>query len=171
MAGRSPTPAQRREAEGLDIGGSDVPDESESHEAEDEPQPNPSAFQPRDSKARIPNIKIPFFKGGNNIDPGEYKEWRRELAAIKIAYKIDERDFAGLVFLATKGDARDVLWNVNPTDFETNDNCLSDMMQMLDREYDRPEWEKADSQPPSSVKFLLSATTSTTWRRSRMLSG
>ena len=145
MAGRSPTPAQRREAEGLDIGGSDVPDESaESHEAEDEPQPSPAAFQPRDTKNRIPNIKIPFFRGGNSIDPGEYKEWRRELSAIKIAYKIDERDFAGLVFLATKGDARDVLWSINPTDFETNAQCLSDMMKMLDREYDRPEWEKAD---------------------------
>ena len=144
-AGRSATSAQRRKAEGLDIGGSDVPDESaESHEAEDEPQPSPAASQPRDTKNRIPNIKIPFFRGGNSIDPGEYKEWRRELSAIKIAYKIDERDFAGLVFLAKKGDARDVLWSINPTDFETNAQCLSDMTKMLDREYDRPEWEKAD---------------------------
>ena len=120
MAGRSPTPAQRRAAEGLDIGGSDVPDSSSKQGAEDEQQPNPAAFQPRDTKNRIPNIKIPFFRGGNSIDPGEYKEWRRELSAIKIAYKIDDRDFAGLVFLATKGDARDVLWSINPMDFETN---------------------------------------------------
>ena len=109
MAGRSPTPAQRQAAEGLDIEGSDVPDSSSEQGAEDEQQPNPAAFQPRDMKNRIPNIKIPFFRGGNSIDPGEYKEWRRELSAIKIAYKIDDRDFAGLVFLATKGDARDVL--------------------------------------------------------------
>ena len=29
-------------------------------------------------------------------------------------------------------------------DFETNAQCFNDMMLMLDREYDRPEWEKAD---------------------------
>ena len=43
------------------------------------------------------------------MDPGKYKEWRREIAAIKHPYKIEDKDFAGLVFLATKGDARDVL--------------------------------------------------------------
>ena len=48
------------------------------------------------------------------------------------------------MFLATKGDARDVLWNVDPADFSDNANCLSDMMDMLKKEFDRPEWEKAD---------------------------
>ena len=112
------TPAQRQAAEGLDIGGSDVPDSSSDHDqgADDEQPPNPTAFQPRDAKNRIPNIKIPFFRGGNNMDPGEYKEWRRELSAIKIAYKIEDRDFAGLVFLSTKGDARDVLWRTSLKD-------------------------------------------------------
>ena len=90
-------------------------------------------------------MKIPFSKGGAHLDPGEYKEWRREIAAIKHSYKIEDKDFAGLVFLATKGDARDVLWNVDPADFSDNPNCLSDMMDMLNKEFDRPEWEKADN--------------------------
>ena len=76
--------------------------------------------------------------------PGEYKEWRREIAAIRHSYKVEDKDFAGLVFLATKGDARDVSWNIDTSDFTDNPNCLSDMMGMLNKEFDRPEWEKAD---------------------------
>ena len=96
------------------------------------------------AKGRIPNIKIPIFKGGANMDPGEYKEWRREISAIKYSYKIDDRDFAGLVFLATKGDARDVLWNINPEDFEKDPNSYTNILDLLNKEYDRPAWEKAD---------------------------
>ena len=72
---------------------------------------------------RNPNVKIPFFKGGANLDPGEYREWRREIAAIKHSYKIEDKDVAGLVFLAAKGDARDVLWNIDPSDFTDNANA------------------------------------------------
>ena len=78
------------------------------------------------------------------MEPGEYKEWRREIAAIKHSYRISDKDFAGLVFLSTKGDARDVLWQVNPEEFDSDDTCYSNMMSMLNKEYDRPEWEKAD---------------------------
>jgi len=93
------------------------------------------------AKGRIPYIKIPIFKGGANMDPGEYKERRREISAIKYSYKID---VAGLVFLATKGDARDALWNVNPEDFEKDLNPYSNILHLLNKEYDRPAWEKAD---------------------------
>ena len=96
------------------------------------------------AKGRIPNIKIPVFKGGASMDPGEYKEWRREISAVKYSYKIDDRDFAGLVFLATKGDARDVLWNINPEDFEKDPNSYSNILDLLNKQYDRPAWEKAD---------------------------
>ena len=57
------------------------------------------------------------------MEPGEYKEWRREIAAIKHSYRISDKDFAGLVFLSTKGDARDVLWQVNPEEFDSDDTC------------------------------------------------
>ena len=78
------------------------------------------------------------------MDPGEYKEWRREIAAIKHSYKIDDKDFAGQVFLVTKSDVRDALWNIDPSDFTDNANCLGNMMDMLNKKFDRPEWEKAD---------------------------
>ena len=48
------------------------------------------------------------------------------------------------MLLATKGDTRDVLWNVDPADSSDNPNCLSDMMEILNKEFDKPEWEKAD---------------------------
>ena len=45
--------------------------------------PNPATFQNNNSRAsRIPNVRILFSKGGAHLDPGEYKEWRREIAAI-----------------------------------------------------------------------------------------
>ena len=78
------------------------------------------------------------------MDPGEHKEWRKEISAVKYSYKIDDRDFAGLVFLATKGDARDVLWNINPEDFEKDPNSYSNILDLLNKEYDRSTWEKAD---------------------------
>ena len=66
----------------------------------------------QNGNSRILNIKTPFFKGGANMDPGKYKEWRREIAASKHSHKIEDKGFAGLVFLATKGDARNELWNI-----------------------------------------------------------
>ena len=55
------------------------------------------------------------------------------------SYRISDKDFAGLVFLSTKGDARDVLWQVNPEEFESDDTCYSNMMSMPNKVYDRPE--------------------------------
>ena len=37
-----------------------------------------------------------------------------------------------------------MLWNIDPSDFTDKPNCLSDMMDMLNKEFDRQEWEKAD---------------------------
>ena len=152
-----PSAAQRRDAEGLTIGDSDAEDEPEEHDPPDAHDhdgiPDPATFTSTQNRnPRIPNVKIPFFKGGANMDAGEYKEWRREIAASKHSYKIEDNDFAGLVFLATEGsgtsrcalELRDVLWNIDPSDFTDNPNCLSDMMDMLNKEFDRPEWEKAD---------------------------
>ena len=59
----------------------------------------------------------PPFHGGPNLDPGDYRDWRREVAALKASYKVRDEDYGGLVFLATKGDARNVLWEITPEDF------------------------------------------------------
>ena len=144
-----PSAAQRRDAVGLtigDAGAEDEPEELDPPDAHDHDGiPDPATFTSNQNRtSRIPNVKIPFCKGGANLDPGEYREWRREIAAIKHSYKIEDKDFAGLVFLATEGDARDVLWNIDPSDFTDNANCLNDMMDMPNKESDRPEWEKAD---------------------------
>ena len=136
-----PSAAQRRDAEGFAIGDSDAEDEPEERDPPDahdhDGVPDPATFTNTQKRnPRIPNVKVPFFKDGANMDPGEYKEWRREIAAIKHSYKIEDKDFAGLVFLATKGDARDVLWNIDPSEFTDNPNCLSDMMDMPNKEFD-----------------------------------
>ena len=139
-----PSAAQCRDAKGLTIGDSDAEDEPEERDAPDAHNhggiPDLATFTSTQNRnSRIPNVKIPFFKGGANTESGEYKKRRREIAAIKHSYEIENKDFAGLVFLAAKGDARDVLWNIDPSDFTNNSNCLSDMMDMLNKEFDRPD--------------------------------
>ena len=90
------------------------------------------------------HAKPPPFAGSSAHDPSEYRDWKREITAIKASYRISDRDFCGMVFLATKGDARNVLWEIDPdTDFEL-DETYSRIMELLDKEFDRPEWEKAD---------------------------
>ena len=106
--------------------------------------PAAATLQLNSRTSRIPKGRITFFKGGAHFDPGEYKEWRREVAAIKRSSKIEDKDFAGVVFLATMGDARNVLWNIDPANFSNNGQCLSDVMEMLNKEFDRPGWEEAD---------------------------
>ena len=89
-----PSAAQRRDAEGLTIGDSDAEDEPEELDPPDAHDhdgiPDPATFtNTQNRNPRIPNVKIPFFKGGANLDPGENREWRREIAAIKHSYKIE----------------------------------------------------------------------------------
>ena len=69
---------------------------------------------------------------------GEYKEWRREIAAIKHSYNIEDKDFAGLIFLAIEDDALDLLWNIDPFDFTDNPSYLRDMMDMLNLSIPKP---------------------------------
>ena len=95
--------AQCRDAEGLTIGDSGAEDELEERNPSDaydyDSIPEPVTFTSTQNRnSRIPNVKIPFFKGAANMDSGEYKEWRREIATIKHSYKIEDKDFAGLLF-------------------------------------------------------------------------
>ena len=121
--------------------------EEREHDAEhigvSESESDPGNTHTRNIPKLPSHAKIPFFNGGTNLDPGEYKEWRREVAAIQSTYGIQDKDFAGHVFLATKGDARSVLWEVQPEHFQ-DPTTFGKIMQLLDKEYDRPEWEKAD---------------------------
>ena len=95
------------------------------------------------NKKNLPNIKLPEFHGGANQDPGNFKEWVREITAMQMAYQIPDRNYAGLVFLATKSDARDVLWELSPSDLKL-EGTLTKIMNLLTKEYDRPDWEKSE---------------------------
>ena len=95
------------------------------------------------NKRSLPKIKIPEFHGGPNLDPGHFKEWIREVTAMQMAYRIPDINYAGLVFLATKSDARDVLWELDPADLQ-KEGTLQKILNSLSKEYDRPDWEKSE---------------------------
>ena len=99
--------------------------------------------QSTNNKKNLPNIKLPEFHGGSSQDPGNFKEWVREVTAMQMAYQIPDRNYAGLVFLATKSDARDVLWELDPSDLK-QEGTLKRIMALLTKEYDRPDWEKSE---------------------------
>ena len=118
---------------GGSVGGEDVEIESETA---DEPHN-------QGNRKNLPNIKLPEFHGGSSQDPGNFKEWVREVTAMQMAYQIPDRNYAGLVFLATKSDARDVLWELDPSDLK-QEGTLKRIMALLTKEYDRPDWEKSE---------------------------
>ena len=83
----------------------------------EEPEPATTfAFGPdtrndnNNNKRSVPNVRLPVWDGKRRTEPGAYKEWEREIKAIQLAYDIQDHRCAPLVFLATKDDARDVLW-------------------------------------------------------------
>ena len=78
------------------------------------------------------HAKPPPFSGSSAHDPSEYRDWKREVTAIKASYRISDRDYAGIVFLSTKGDARNVLWEIDPdADFD-QDATYARIMELLD---------------------------------------
>ena len=56
---------------------------------------------------------MPIWDGKKRHEPGAWKEWKREIKAIQIAYDIPDSKYAPLVFLATKDEARDVVWDLD----------------------------------------------------------
>ena len=123
-------------------GGEDVEVGSETEHGEHgEHEPEHDNFN--NNRKNLPNIKLPEFHGGANQDPGNFKEWVREITAMQMAYQIPDRSYAGLVFLATKSDARDVLWELSPSDLKL-EGTLAKIMNLLTKEYDRPDWEKSE---------------------------
>ena len=84
------------------------PSEASEQEPPQVPLPVPERSDPS-SKKSVPNVRLPIWDGKKRHEPGAWKEWKREIKAIQIAYDIPDTKYAPLVFLATKDEARDVL--------------------------------------------------------------
>ena len=103
--------------------------------------PDPAdARNTNENKKQVPNVRLPVWDGKRRHEPGAWKEWRREIKAIQVAYDIPDHKYAPLVFLATKDDARDVLWELD----EDNLTSMSFIMQRLESEFDKLDHEKSE---------------------------
>ena len=115
----------------------------------EEPEPTTFAFgsDPRErhdnlnnDKRSLPNVRLPVWDGKRRQEPGAYKEWKREIQAIQFAYDIQDHRYAPLLFLATKDDARDVLWDLDAD----NPNSLDMIMTLLNKEFEKLDFEKSE---------------------------
>ena len=92
------------------------------------------------NKRSVPNVRLPVWDGKKRQEPGAYKEWRREIKAIQLAYDIQDHRCAPLLFLATKDDARNVLWDLDAD----NLNPLDIIMTRLNKEFEKLDFEKSE---------------------------
>ena len=122
---------------------------SEVASAPEEPEPTTFAFgsDPREhndnlnkNKRSVPNVRLPVWDGKRRQEPGAYKEWKREITAIQLAYDIQDHRYAPLPFLATKDDARDVLWDLDAD----NLNSLDMIMTRRNKEFEKLDFEKSE---------------------------
>ena len=121
-----------------------------SHPSDDLEEPEPAttfAFGPdprrdnnNNNKRAVPNVRLPVWDGKRRGEPGAYKEWKREIKAIQLAYDIQDHRYAPLLFLATKDDARDVLWDLDAE----NLNSLEMIMHRLNKEFEKLDFEKSE---------------------------
>ena len=86
------------------------------------------------------NVRLPVWDGKRRTEPGAYKEWKREIKAIQLAYDIQDHRYAPLLFLATKDDARDILWDLDAD----NLTSLEMIMSRLSKESEKLEFEKSE---------------------------
>ena len=114
------------------------PSESSEQDAPQVPLPVPERQD--NNKKSVPNVRLPIWDGKKRHEPGAWKEWKREIKAIQIAYDILDTKYAPLVFLATKDDARDVLWDLD----EENLDSMTFIMNRLENEFDKMDYEKSD---------------------------
>ena len=91
------------------------------------------------SKRTVPNVRLPVWDGKGRTEPGAYKEWKREIKAIQMAYDIQDDRYAPLPFLATQDGARDVLWDLDAD----NLNSLEMIMSRLKKEFEKLDFEKS----------------------------
>ena len=64
-------------------------------EAPSEPPEAPAySFGPdtrsENNKKPVPNVRLPVWDGKRRTEPGAYKEWKREIKAIQLAYDIQD---------------------------------------------------------------------------------
>ena len=78
---------------GTGKGKSGDPRESPAHGGEDvEVGSEGEESNNNNTRKNLPNIKLPEFHGGPNLDPGNFKEWIREVTAMQMAYQIPDRN-------------------------------------------------------------------------------
>ena len=81
---------------------------------------------------------FPVWDGKRRSEPGAYKEWKREIKASQLAYDIQDDRYAPLLFLATKDDARDVLWDLDAESLTS----LGVIMNRLSKEFEKLDFEE-----------------------------
>ena len=110
----------------------------------------PSGFQPASAStdpraqrpAQGPKVKLKTFEG----DPKLYKEWKREVDTLRFLYNIDDRTFAGMIYLALKpgeGGPRYLLSHMEIQDLCTADG-MKQVFQILDAECVRESYVRSD---------------------------
>ena len=88
----------------------------------------------------VPNVRLPVWDGKRRTEPGAYKEWKREIKAIQLAYDIQDHRYTPLLFMATKDYARDVLSDLDAD----NLTSLEMIMSRPNKEFEKPDFEKLD---------------------------
>ena len=85
-------------------------------------------------------MQLPVWDGKLRSEPGTYKERKQDIKATQLAYDIQDNRYALLLFLATKDDARNVLWG------QGAESLISPEMIMnrLRKEFDKLGFEKSE---------------------------
>ena len=116
---------------------------------EEEPEPATTfAFGPdprrdnnnNNNKRSVPNVRLPIWDGKSCSEPGAYKKWIREIKAIQLAHDIQDNRYVPLLFLATKDDACDVLWDLDAESLTS----LEMTMDRINKEFEKLDFEKSE---------------------------
>ena len=113
---------------------------------EEEPEPattfafGPDTRHDNNNKRTVPNARLPVWDGNRRTEPGAYKEWKRDIKAIQLAYDIQDHRYAPLLFLATKDDARDVLRDLDANNLMSLEMIIS----RLSKEFEKLDFEKSE---------------------------
>ncbi len=90
-----------------------------------------------------PRVRIRAFDG----DVAEYKEWKREVETTAFLYNVPDKQLAGLVYLALSpgpGKPRDLISHMDVRTEICADGGLEAVWKILDKEYVREDYVKAD---------------------------
>ena len=102
-------------------------------------------------------MKLEEFAG----ERGErYRRWRKAAEAARHLYELDDPEYALLIYLATRGKARECLEIMEVPDM-VDEGGLAILWSLLDAAYDQEEKEKYDCS--YSLRFLLRITPTPTY--------